>query len=283
MSVTTTEPVGPGGDTFGRTHRLSPRQRQRISRGAQYAIFIVAAGVLLVVANWGEIREHFFDLEVAGNALPDLFVVALKNTVVFTLTGYAFGFVLGMVVALMRLSSVGPYRWISLIYIEIFRGVPALLIFLMIGFGVPTAFPGFDVPGGIYGTVALALGLVSAAYLAETFRAGIQAVPRGQMEAARSLGMSYSRAMISIIIPQALRIVVPPLTNELVMLFKDSSLVFVLGVTSATSELTKFGSDLATEHADTTPMVIAGLTYLLVTVPLGYLVRRLEARQARGR
>ncbi|MCE0447873.1 ABC transporter permease subunit [Streptomyces tricolor] len=85
---------------------------------------------------------------------------------------------------------------------------------------VPLAFPGTEIPGGTYGKVALALGLVSAAYMAETIRAGIQAVPKGQMEAARSLGFSPAKAMVSIIVPQAFRIILPPLTNELVLLFR---------------------------------------------------------------
>ena len=93
--------------------------------------------------------------------------------------------------------------------------------------GVPLAFPGHGDPRRTYGKVALALGLVGAAYMAETIRAGIQAVPKGQMEAARSLGMSHGRAMVSIVIPQAFRIILPPLTNELVLLFKDSSLVLL--------------------------------------------------------
>ena len=107
--------------------------------------------------------------------------------------------------------------------------MPALLVFIGFGFGLPIAFPAASYPGHV-GTVTLALGLVGAAYMAETIRAGIQAVPKGQMEAARSLGMSQSRAMVSIVIPQAFRIVLPPLTNELILLTKDSSLVYVLGL-----------------------------------------------------
>ena len=131
--------------------------------------------------------------------------------------------------------------------------------------------------------VTIALGLVGAAYMAETIRAGIQAVPKGQMEAARTLGMSSSRAMISIVIPQAFRIILPPLTNELILLTKDSSLVYVLGLSISEYELTKFGRDLAGTEANNTPIVVAGLTYLVLTIPLGYLVRRLEARNAKAR
>ena len=198
------------------------------------------------------------------------------------LVGRLPGLLLGLVLALMRLSSVPPYRWLATAYVEVFRGLPALLIFIFVGVGVPLAFPGTNIPGGTVGKVALALALVSAAYMAETVRAGIQAVPRGQVEAARSLGMSSSRAMVSIVIPQAFRIIIPPLTNELVLLFKDSSLVLFLGVQLGERELTKYGRDLANTKANITPILVAGLCYLVITVPLSYLARRLEARNARA-
>ncbi|GLX01568.1 hypothetical protein Misp02_56540 [Microtetraspora sp. NBRC 16547] len=256
----------------------SPRKRQRIGRGAQYTLLIVVAVVLASLADWGAIRQSFFNTQVAADGLPRLFTVALKNTVIYTISGYVVGFALGMLLALMRQSSVAPYRWTASTYIEIFRGLPALVIFLMIG-SLPLAFPGLQVPGGVYGQAALGLGLVSAAYMAETFRAGLQAVPKGQMEAARSLGMPHMRAMVSIIVPQAVRIVIPPLTNELVLLFKDSSLVLFLGVTAAQVELAKFGNDQASTFASPTPILVSGLTYLLITIPLGYVARRLESRQ----
>lgn len=283
MTATQTEPTGPAGNTPGRTG-LSPRRKQQISRWIQYAIFLALVLVAVLFADWGAFREHFLDADAARETLPDVFTLALRNTVIYTVLAYAVGLAVGLVVALMRLSSIGPYRWFGLVFIEIFRGLPALLILIMVAFGLPVAFPVFaDPPGGIYFQVALALGMVGAAYMAETIRAGIQAVPKGQMEAARSLGMSYSRAMASIVIPQALRIVIPPLTNELVLLFKDSSLVFILGVTTQQVELTKFGESVTIRLADATPIVVSGLAYLIITIPLGYVVRRLEARQARAR
>ncbi len=269
--------------TSTRAGGLSPRQRRRISLSIQYAVFVVVLLGVILLADWHKIALNFLNGKVAAGMFPDLFTVALKNTLIFTISGYVIGFVLGLVLALMRLSSVTPYRVVALVYIEIFRGLPALIIFLLLGFGLPIAFPGFKLPGDVYGTVALALGLVAAAYMAESFRAGIQAVPKGQMEAARSLGMKPGRAMVSIILPQAIRIVIPPLTNELILLFKDSSLVFTLGVTAATTELTKFGSDATIDQANSTPLIVAGATYLLITIPLGVVVRRLEARQGRKR
>ncbi|MEV6023351.1 amino acid ABC transporter permease [Streptomyces sp. NPDC052036] len=257
---------------------LTRRQKRRLSRGAQYTVFVAAVIALAVSADWGRLQNQFAQADIAKQMFPDVITLALKNTVLYTLSGFVVGLVLGMVIALMRLSSVGPYRWVAGIYIEIFRGLPALLIFIFVGVAVPLAFPGMEIIGGTYGKVALALGLVSAAYMAETIRAGIQAVPKGQLEAARSLGFSPARAMVSIIIPQAFRIILPPLTNELVLLFKDSSLVLFLGVTLEERELSKFGRDLASQTANSTPILVAGLCYLLVTIPLGFVVRRMEAK-----
>ncbi|MET7475343.1 amino acid ABC transporter permease [Streptomyces sp. NPDC005648] len=265
--------------------RLQPRkkgltrsQKRSLSRGVQYVVFVAAVIAFAVAADWGRLKNQFAQGSIARQMFPDVITLALKNTVLYTLSGFVVGLALGMVIALMRLSSVGPYRWLAGVYIEIFRGLPALLIFIFIGVAVPLAFPGTEIVGGTYGKVALALGLVAAAYMAETIRAGIQAVPKGQMEAARSLGFSPARAMVSIIIPQAFRIILPPLTNELVLLFKDSSLVLFLGVTLEERELSKYGRDLASQTANSTPILVAGLCYLLVTIPLGFVVRRMEAK-----
>jgi polar amino acid transport system permease protein len=119
--------------------------------------------------------------------------------------------------------------------------------------------------------------------MAETIRAGIQAVPKGQLEAARTLGMSHGRAMVSIVLPQAFRIVIPPLTNEIILLTKDTSLAYVLGVTASTIELTKYAGDALNTRVNPTPLVVAGLLYLAITLPLSQIVRWLERRAARER
>ena len=262
---------------------LTPRQRRNVGVGVQYVVLVLVVLAVAAAFDWPRIHRLFFNEDLIKKFWPEVFTVALKNTVIYTVSGYILGFFLGLLVAVMGLSSVGVNRWIAKVYIEIFRGLPALLVFLLLGYGLPVAMPGRELPFSPYGTVALALGLVSAAYMAETFRAGIQAVPKGQIEAARSLGMSSTRAMVTIVLPQAIRIVIPPLTNELVLLFKDSSLVYAIGITASARELAKFGSDLATDNGNMTPIVAAGITYLLLTVPLGYLARRLEARQAKAR
>ncbi|MFJ9782058.1 amino acid ABC transporter permease [Amycolatopsis sp. NPDC101161] len=259
---------------------LSRRQRRSAFRGAQYVLLLVIVVVLAFLANWGQIGRAFFDLDVAAKQFPDVITVALKNTIIFTALGFALGLGLGLVLALMRLSSVGPYRWFARGYIEFFRGLPALLIFLAVGVGVPIAFPDTHLPRNI--SIMIALGIVSSAYMAETIRAGIQAVPRGQVEAARSLGMSPTRSMITIVIPQAFRIVLPPLANELIMLTKDSSLAFLLGTTPAQQELAQFSRQALLEAKGLTPIVVAGLCYLVITIPLSILQQRLEKKYGAG-
>jgi len=153
----------------------------------------------------------------------------------------------------------------------------------MVAYGVPNAFPGFEFPGGIYGQVMVGLGLTAAAYMAETIRAGIQAVPRGQVEAARTLGMGPSKTMINIVLPQAFRIIIPPLTNEIILLIKDSSLVYVLGVTFQQYELTKFSQNFLNSKVSPTPLIVGAIAYLIITLPLSSLVRVLERKFAKAR
>jgi len=259
---------------------VTKRQRERFLRAVLYVLFGLGLVGLGLVADWETLRRNFFDVAIAREMFPDVLVIAARNTLLYTALAFAFGLVLGLVLALMRLSSIAPYRWIATAYIEVFRGLPALLTIFLVGFGVPIAF-GTRWP--VLLQITLGLGIVAAAYMAETIRAGIEGVPKGQMEAARSLGMSRTRAMVSIIIPQGFRIIIPPLTNELVLLIKDTSLLFVLGTTPATKELTKFGRDVLAARANATPLIVVGGVYLLITIPLTQLVAVLERRNARAR
>ncbi|MFI0464836.1 amino acid ABC transporter permease [Saccharopolyspora sp. 5N102] len=258
---------------------LGRRQKARLNRGIQYAVLIVVAIVVAVVADWGSIARAFFNVDVAIAQFPAVITTALVNTIIYTALGFGFGLGLGILLALMKMSPVGPYRWIATGYIELFRGLPALLVFIALGFGVPIAFQlRFD----IYSTAMLALGLVGAAYMAETIRAGVQAVPKGQIEAARSLGMSPTRTMVTVVMPQAFRIILPPLTNELILLTKDSSLIYLLGLASDQYELAKFGRAALNEYASLTPLLVAGLCYLIITIPLSRVSDLLERKYGGG-
>ncbi|CAA9388502.1 MAG: hypothetical protein AVDCRST_MAG66-763, partial [uncultured Pseudonocardia sp.] len=114
---------------------LTRRQRARAWRGVQYAIVVAIVLVAAVTADWAQIGRTFFDLEVAASLFPDVLTVALVNTVTFTALGFLVALGLGLVLALMRLSSVGVYRWAAGLYIEFFRGLPALVVFITFGFG----------------------------------------------------------------------------------------------------------------------------------------------------
>jgi len=262
--------------------KLSPRKRAQRIRWAQYALLVVVVLLLAFTADWAKIQGVFFRVDLVKETFASGLGTALKNTLVYTAGAFVIGLVLGTVLALMRLSSVGPYRWFASAWIEFFRGLPAIIVFLAFGL-LGVAFEGLVIPFDPYGTVWVALGIVASAYMAETIRAGIQAVPPGQVEAARSLGMPSGTATRKIVLPQAFRIITPPLTNEVILLVKDSSLVYVLGLTLSGYELTKFGRDLASNSSNLTPLVVAGFCYLLITLPLSILVRRMEARQKKER
>lgn len=261
---------------------MNPRQRQKLIRVVLYLVLVGVVVAAAVFADWETIRRNFFQTDIATDMFPEVLTRFALNTLLYTFAAFVFGLVLALILALMRLSPVGPYRWIATAYVELFRSIPALVTILLINFGVPIAF-GRRIPGGILGIAAVGLGLVAAAYMAETIRAGIEAVPKGQSEAARSLGMRPSQAMVSIVLPQAFRIIIPPLTNEFVLLIKDTSLLFVVGTTPLTRELTKFSRDELATTSNATPMVVAAFIYLIITLPLTFLVRRLEKRGARGR
>lgn len=227
--------------------------------------------------------DEFFDLDVIADLFPGLVTEAMKNTLVFTVLGFSGGLALGLVLALMRISRTRWLRWPAATVVDVFRGLPALLVIVFIGFGVPIAFPGLVYPFRKYTPGCLALALVAGAYIAETVRAGIEGVPRGQMEAARSLGMRYRTAMRRVVLPQAFRLVIPPLTNELALLFKDTSLLAVLGTEAGGKEILKYVRDAVNRTGDTSPLVAGGLAYLVITLPLLRAVAVLEGRARASR
>lgn len=274
MTTTTSEPAGK--------KRLSPRKRAQRWRFVQYGILIVVVVLVIFLADWKQLQSVFLRTDLVVATVTGGLGRALLNTIIYSIVAFIFGMVVGTILALMKLSSVGPYRWIASIYIEFFRGLPAIIVFLAFSL-LPLAFAGLVIPLDPYGTVWLALGIVASAYIAETVRAGIQAVPKGQIEAARSLGMTQGMATFRIVLPQAFRIIIPPLTNELIIVVKDSSLVYVIGLSLSAYELTKYGRDLAASNVNLTPLMVAGASYLIITLPLSMLVRYLEKRGKRSR
>lgn len=256
--------------------------KRRLRHGALYALF---AGVVLwlgLIADWGSIKSNFFDGDVLKEIWPEIITEGAKNTVVYTAIAFAGGLALALGLALMKLSPIAPYRWAATIYIEFFRGLPVLITIILAAFAVPLAF-NYTLPGGARGAALIALIAVAGAYMAETLRAGIQAVPKGQIEAAHSLGMGSAWTTISIVIPQAIRIVIPPLTNEFVLLLKDTSLIQVAGVGLGQKELTNFATDALNTNSSPTPLIAAAVLYLVITLPLTQLVAFLERRTQKAR
>lgn len=261
---------------------LTPRQKHKYYVAAMYTLALVVALGFGFLADWETIGRNFFNTDVMKEMFPDVIFIAARNTLVYTALSFALGMVLALGLALMRLSSIAPFRAFAIAYIELFRGLPALITLIFVGFGLPIAFR-WSIPGGTLGSGSIGLAIVAGAYMAETIRAGIEAVPKGQTEAARSIGMSKTRTMFTIVLPQAFRIIIPPLTNELVLLIKDTSLFFVLGSTPASKELTKFSRDFMTSSRNATPLTVAAIVYLIITLPMTFLVRRLERSAAKAR
>ena len=256
--------------------------RRRLIQGVLYAVFAAVVLFVILAVDWGRIQPYFLNLDVAASTFPEVVTIAAKNTVVYTAISFVGGMLLGLLLALMKLSPVLPYRWLATVYIELFRGLPALLVIFGFAYALPIAI-GWRPPGGNAGAGLIGLIVVSAAYIAETIRAGIEAVPKGQVEAARSLGMNPAWTMVTVVLPQAFRIITPPLTNELVILIKDTSLLFIAGMAIADRELTTFARDALTSQANATPLVVAALMYLVITLPLTQLVAKLERHNKRGR
>lgn len=259
--------------------------RSRLTTITLYVVFALLVVAFALVANWEAIRSNFFLTEGFTGNWQDMVFTGVKNTVLYTVIAFVGGFVLAMVLVLMKLAPIAPFRWVATGYIELFRGLPALVVIIFMALGVPIAF-GWRPPGGTVGAGLVALMLVAGAYMAETLRAGIEAVPKGQSEAARSLGMNAPWTMASIVMPQALRIVVPPLTNELVILLKDTSLLFVVGLAANEKELTTLARDFMSSGPSAgtaTSLMFAALLYLAITLPLTQLVAWMERKQKRSR
>lgn len=228
------------------------------------------------------LREGFFNLEVMTRAFPELLREGLANTVVLSFGAMALGLAAGMILALMAISRRWWMRLPAKVYIDIFRGLPAILTIMLVGLGLPLA--GFRPFGrNTFAYAILALGMVATAYIAEIYRAGIQSVDKGQMEAARSVGMSYLTAMWLVIIPQGVRRVFPPLTNEFIALIKDSSLVFVLGLSIGDRELFRIGQGITQSTGRPAALVMAGMFYLVITIPLTHLVNLLDTHLREGK
>jgi len=229
-----------------------------------------------------QLRDSFFDWELYREAIPVLLTVGLPNTMILTNSALVIGLVLGMVLAMAGISTSPWLRWPARVYTDVFRGLPEVVIILIIGMGIGPLVGGLT-NNNPYPLGIAALGLMAAAYIGEILRSGIQSVDPGQLEASRALGFSYSAAMRLVVIPQGIRRVLPALVNQAISLLKASALVYFLGLIAQQRELFQVGRDLNAQTGNLSPLVAAGAFYLILTIPLTHLVNYIDARLRRGR
>ena len=267
--------------------------RARRSRGPRPAFGLVGALLLaLLVAGCGsQATSHAtfnWSAFTASIFTPDhLILGGLYLTVIISVISQAIGVILGIFLALARMAKAAPLRWIASIYIWVFRGTPLLvqLVFFYFGVGAvhlwgwdPITVLGFTIPGAIQAGIFV-LGANEGAYMSEIVRAGIISIDPGQMEAAKSLGMTYGQAMRRIVLPQAARVIIPPLGNEFNNMLKTTSLLFVLGI----QELYEtFVIKQGQNYLPFEMYLACALWFLLLTTIWGFIQARIERQFAKG-
>jgi len=229
-----------------------------------------------------QLRDSFFDWDMYRQAIPVLLTTGLPNTLILTNSAIVIGLALGMVLAMAGLSHSRWLRWPARMYTDIFRGLPEVVIILLIGLGIGPLVGGLT-HNNPYPLGIAALGLMAAAYIGEILRSGIQSVDPGQLEASRALGFSYPAAMRLVVVPQGIRRVLPALVNQAIALLKGSALVYFLGLVAHQRELFQVGRDLNAQTGNLSPLVAAGIFYLILTIPLTHLVNYIDTRLRRGR
>jgi polar amino acid transport system permease protein len=229
--------------------------------------------------------QQYFDIGIMRDNFDDV-LHGFWLTVQLAVVSAILALIWGMILALLRASpgrAMAPVRGVTIAYIDIFRGIPLLLVILLIDGSLPVLdfLPmGLRIPEWfgkpeIFWYGVFAITITYGAYYAEVYRAGLDAVPYGQMEAARSLGMSHAQAMRHVIVPQAVRKVIPPMLNDFIALMKDTSLVGVIALV----EVVKAGREVQAETFNSSALTLGALMFVIVTVPLARVVDRLIARQ----
>jgi polar amino acid transport system permease protein len=256
--------------------------RKQITIAGISSVLVLGALFTLIITSpgWQVVKATFFDLDYGREVLPTV----LRGLVVNIQLSFIGGFfiaVIALALALIRTTkspALTPFRFLATAYVDIFRGAPLLLIILLVGFGVPALrLAGLTSNVIVLGTVAVVL--TYSAYVAEVIRSGIMSIHPSQRAAARSLGLTSGQTMRFVVLPQAIKRVIPPLLNDFVSLLKDTGLVSILGVTDAV----RAAQINASRTFNYTPYVISAVLFLLITIPLtryiDRVIRRSSAKQ----
>lgn len=229
-----------------------------------------------------KILDTFFDLHIIGESLPPILKTGLPNTLLLSVLAGLIGLVVGVVVAMGLLSRFVVVRLPCRVYVDILRGLPHILVVYVIGQGLPLA--GVTIFGqSAYGYAALSIGVMEGAYMAEIFRSGFQSVDKGLIEASRSLGVGHLATLRNVVLPIGARRVMPALTGQFILIIKGTALIYLLGLDAGQREMFAIAQDNASNVANLSPLVAAGLVYLALTVPMTYLVNRWDNNLREGK
>ncbi len=276
-------PPPPAGDRGAKI--LAPLKTEG-AKGVAVAVvstvvfFAVLAVAVVNSSGWSEIRAAFFDGEVFRDSFPKIIEKFGRNVFIFTVAE-TFVLVLALLIAVLRSLSgpaFFPLRLLAAAYTDFFRGVPTILVIALLGFGAP-ALRLKGVPSSDVFWAIVALVLVYSAYVAEVYRAGIESIHPSQVASARALGLTRRQSLRFVVLPQAVRRVIPPLLNDFIGLQKDSALVAFLGYTEALrqAQIIQFAD------FDFTPYVALALVYVVITIPQARFVDWLIVRDRRRR
>ena len=270
----------------GRGSRLLPpigdRRGFAISIASTILVFGVLAALIVSSPGWPRVQQSFFDSETFDASWPRVLRGFWVNVQLF-IAAEVLVLVLGLVVAVLRSlpgAALAPIRILATAYVDLFRALPGILVISILGFGIPALkIPGLPADDFLWALVALTL--LYSAYVSEVYRAGIESIHPSQAAAARSLGLSQLQTMRFVVVPQAIRRVIPPLLNDFIGLQKDTALVSVLGVV----EVFRAAQIRQAATFNSTPYVVTALIFLVLTIPMArlvdWLVRR-EQRRGRG-
>jgi len=231
------------------------------------------AALIFTSPGWPDVRDTFFSASAFADSFPDI-LKAFRIDVAMFLVVEVVVLIWGLIVALVRTSSspaLFPLRGLAAVYCDIFRGIPTILLVYLIGFGIPAlGLSGVPTDPIILGGFALALSY--GAYVSEVYRAGLLSVHKGQKDAARAIGLNERQSLRFVVLPQAVRRVIPPLLNDFIALQKDVALVAILGVVEAF----RVAQIDAASNFNYTPLLAAAMLYLIVTVPLARILDRMD-------
>lgn len=276
----------PSEEELARRQQRRARNRKNAAIASVSSILVLGTLIVILVTSpgWISLRDTFFKWAYGVEILPKV-LLGFGTNVTLTLIAGTSVAILGLGLALIRTSrspALTPFRFLATVYVDVFRGIPMLLVILLVGFGIPALqIPGVTNSVLILGTIAVIITYT--AYVTEVIRSGILTVHPSQRAAARSLGLSHFQTLRHVVLPQALKRVTQPLLNDLVALIKDTGLISILGVTDAV----RAAQIQTAKSFNYTPYVVAALIFLAVTIPLTRytdraLRRSMEAQNAQG-